>query len=244
MSLPLDPPVQSNRLNCGAVAATLVDGVLQVTGTGGNDVAAALFEEDRTANGQPGGEFESVIVVKVNNQRSEFDANGVKSLVMQGGGGNDSLEVLHYLTFDGIMFDRGAGSDFLGLPATILGGDGRDTIAGSDGNSLIDGGGGSDRIIGRYGNDLITGRGGNDYIEGGHGRDTLIGNDGNDLLSGGSANNVLYGSPGNDTLSGGAGNDVLLGNGARDTVQGTDDINGGAGRDTIFSSTGGDNVIG
>ena len=88
-------------------AATLVDGVLQVTGTGGNDVVC-VFEEDRTANGQPGGTFEGVIVVKVNNQRmANLTPMVLKLLVMQGGDGNDSLEVLRYLTFDGIIFDRG-----------------------------------------------------------------------------------------------------------------------------------------
>jgi Ca2+-binding RTX toxin-like protein len=67
----------------------------------------------------------------------------------------------------------------------FFGGDGADTLTGSDVNKL------GDHLYGGAGADTLSGLGGNDYLEGNAGDDILIGGAGNDILVGG-ANNDTY----------------------------------------------------
>lgn len=81
--------------------------------------------------------------------------------------------------FIGFNIIAGDGDDLVsidsgvGLPATIDGGDGNDSIFGGSGN---------DSLLGGAGNDCISGNGGNDLLIGGPGRDSLVGGDGDDTL--------------------------------------------------------------
>jgi Ca2+-binding RTX toxin-like protein len=74
---------------------------------------------------------------------------------------------------------------------------------------------------GGNGNDTLTGTDGNDTLSGDNGKDTLSGGAGNDTLSGGNADDVLQGGLGNDTLRGDNGADrfVLAAGNGTDTIQ-------------------------
>ncbi|HVY77270.1 MAG TPA: hypothetical protein VG898_02060 [Solirubrobacterales bacterium] len=85
-------------------------------------------------------------------------------------------------------------SSAIGLPVTMRGGPGNDTLIG---------GNGPDKLLGGEGNDKVVGRGGDDLLFSGPGHDELLGGAGNDVLRGGSS----------DTLRGGSGNNTLVRNG-------------------------------
>lgn len=92
----------------------------------------------------------------------------------------------------------------------ITGTEGRDTITGGAGDTIIRLLAGSDVADGGTGNDRIFGDSGNDRVSGGDGRDRLFGGSGNDTLSGGSGQDMLDGGSGNDLLRGGGGADRFV----------------------------------
>lgn len=102
--------------------------------------------------------------------------NGI-SIQVSLNGGNDSL-VFESLT-----------SDILGT--AVSGGDGNDTVVGSELTDLI---------VGEFGNDELNGGGGDDIISGFDGDDLILGGSGNDILSGGSGENTIAGGDGTDQL--------------------------------------------
>ena len=85
-----------------------------------------------------------------------------------------------------------------GQPATKVGTEGADVIAGSSGVDVIAGLGGNDRISGLGGKDVICGGDGNDKLKGGGGNDKLLGQKGKDTLKGGPGKDKLKGGPGKD----------------------------------------------
>jgi Ca2+-binding RTX toxin-like protein len=108
-----------------------------------------------------------------------------------------------------------------GLPATIVGTFGNDTLFGTPGNDVIHGRGGNDIIRGLAGKDVICGGKGDDRLFGNQGKDQLFGGRGNDVLKGGADNDRLFGQRGDDAMDGGPGSD--------------DKCNGGPGTDTATS---------
>lgn len=143
-----------------------------------------------------------------------------------------------------------------GLPATIVGDDGDNTLDGTDGPDVIFAGGGNDLVNGRGGDDVICGGDGNDSLIGGDGNDWLAGESGNDGLGGGGGNDTLLGGDGEDTLAGGDGDDDADGGNDRDSVRGddgqdvvsggggNDELDGGAGDDRLDGGEGEDRLIG
>jgi Ca2+-binding RTX toxin-like protein len=65
-------------------------------------------------------------------------------------------------------------------------------------------------IIGGNGAQTLTGTNEEDTITGGNGKDVLNGGGGNDILTGGNGADVLNGGAGNDTMDGGLGKDVFI----------------------------------
>ncbi|NNE97127.1 MAG: hypothetical protein HKN24_13965 [Acidimicrobiales bacterium] len=99
----------------------------------------------------------------------------------------------------------------LGMPATMVGTEGRDILIGTPG---------VDVIVGLGGNDVLRGLDGDDYLCGGNGRDRLFGGFGDDHLEGGKKNDIVKGDQGNDMLFGNQGNDRLLGGPGADVLEG------------------------
>ena len=99
--------------------------------------------------------------------RSRVPSDGTVNLVVNGGGGNDNINV---------------SAAELRRPPAINGGDGDDMIVGTALVDTIDGGNGNDRITGFRGNETIHGGDGNDVIiwNNGDGNDTNEGDAGVD----------------------------------------------------------------
>jgi len=113
----------------------------------------------------------------------------------------------------GIRVDAGNGRDTVVIdaavrvPATLLGGNGKDSLTGGSGDDMLDGGNGKDVLDGGVGNDTLDGGSGKDVLSGGSGDDILVGGKGRDTLDGGAGNDSLTGDAGRDAMTGGAGND-------------------------------------
>ncbi|WP_318245771.1 hypothetical protein [Ruegeria marisrubri] len=109
------------------------------------------------------------------------------------------------------------------LPATTPTGfaDGADTnvdaligierVIGGQGNDTIDGSDADNELVGANGNDMIRGHAGGDAIYGGAGIDDLSGGSGDDLLSGGANDDTIDGGTGFDTI-------ILSGNSSDYTI--------------------------
>jgi Ca2+-binding RTX toxin-like protein len=121
---------------------------------------------------------------------------------VSGLGGNDTLS-----------FDEANGA----LPrASLLGGNGNDTLTA---------GSGGDELKGQAGDDTLLGKGGFDMLFGGPGNDTLTGGDADDQVFGEGGNDRMIWNPGDDTDLNEGGDDI-------DTVE----VNGGNGAE-VFSVT-------
>ena len=66
------------------------------------------------------------------------------------------------------------------------------SLVGGNGNDTLTGGSGADTLNGDGGNDLLVGKAGNDQLFGGTGNDTLTGGGGKDQLRGQAGNGALY----------------------------------------------------
>lgn len=183
--------LESRRL----LSATLVDGLLTVTGTSsgsehfGNDVIEVHYERAGRGSGDP---FN--LHVRLNgNLIGQFAHNTVSRVRVFGLAGHDRID-LSGVTLPG-GFERGG----LNVPAVVEGGAGNDTIIG--GNE-------SDTLLGGAGRDVIHGGRGADLIVGGAGNDKLHGDDGDDSLAGSAGNDGLHGGAGTDRFSGGRGIDT------------------------------------
>ncbi len=114
-----------------------------------------------------------------------------------------------------------------GVPATMVGTAGDDTIAGTGGRDVIATLGGNDTIASLAGRDLVCAGSGNDYIGAGSAADRVFGGAGVDRLLGRGGPDVLRGNAGDDVLKGNRGADRLRGG------TGIDRCRGGAGVDSI-----------
>lgn len=84
-----------------------------------------------------------------------------------------------------------------GMPATIVGTAGADTIRGSSGPDVIVSYGGNDTIYGNGGADRICAGAGNDIVHGGSGGDLISGGRGRDRLRGGAGTDSCWGQTSN-----------------------------------------------
>src|SRR2546421_1694182 len=153
------------------LAATLVNGVLTIVGTTGDD---SIYISGNSTNG---------FNVWMNGQATEFGPAKVNRVEVFGLAGNDSLSAVSVRYFKPGVF--------------IKGGAGNDTINGSHNSDVLIGGDGDDQIAAKFGDDLLLGQAGDDTLDGGEGTDHLYGGDGNDSLAGGGG---LQGGAGNNPL--------------------------------------------
>lgn len=138
---------------------------------------------------------------------------------------------------DALVAVNAEGSTIIAEDIThIIGGNGHDTLIGSDPDNVINGGAGDDYIQGHDGVDALVG---------GEGGDHIIGNEGDDVLDGGAGDDELFGGDGNDTILGGDGYDFIMGEGDDDTIhsgEGRDIVMGGLG-DDVIDAAGGDDLV-
>jgi Ca2+-binding RTX toxin-like protein len=161
-----------------------------------------------------------------------------------------------------------SGQTCLGLPCTICGTGGADTLFGTGGNDVICGFGGSDTINGGSGNDMICAGLGNDDVDAESGADTVACEDGVDLLDGGAGADTIACTTActvdlaagtcrelgdTDTIvsfthaTGSEDADILSGDGLNNTLTGLgggDTLNGGNGADTLNGDSGNDTLSG
>jgi Ca2+-binding RTX toxin-like protein len=90
----------------------------------------------------------------------------------------------------------------------VLGRDGNDAITLDETNGALP----AASLIGGNGNDTLTGGSGNDKLFGESGNDSLLGKAGTDALFGGGDDDILLGGIGNDSASGEGGDDRLIWN--------------------------------
>jgi Ca2+-binding RTX toxin-like protein len=214
------------------------------------------------------------------NDRLEIDNNAYRNITQSatllGGNGNDTLrgglasnhlsggagyDTVDYtgrtenlsLSIDGVANDGAAGEhDYIRSDVEhVLGGEGDDTITGSNFADVLEGNGGNDRIFARGGADWVLGGDGNDLLYGDGGSDIVAGGNGDDLVSGHRTHLDRW-DDATDHLIGGAGRDVLIGFGGRDFYTSNDDggevddllvtFGGGGVADRVFAGPG-DHVL-
>src|SRR4051794_18078400 len=267
MSAPSIQHLETRRLLAATLATT---GVLDITGTSGNDTLAVALSGTNVG-------------VKLNTASPQiFAASKVKAIHVNAGIGNDRVTI--GVSLPGAVIHGADGND------TITGGSGNDTIYGDNGNDSLLGGNGNDTMDGGAGNDTLSGQGGfdsadyrsaasavrltldkvandgrvaigerdnvidaeqllggiyNDTITGDAGFNQIYGGTGNDEIHGGGGNDDLHGGPGSDKLYGGDGNDTIKGDDGNDLLggeNGNDYLDGGLGADGIYGNAGVDTV--
>jgi Ca2+-binding RTX toxin-like protein len=163
------------------------------------------------------------------------DARGVTRLTLDGGAGNDKLQV------------ASAGTSAVYLPADLFGGDGNDVFRGGGYKNWFFGGPGNDTAdysdrttdlnitLDNVANDRATAsatdfdnvRDDVECVTGGSGADILVGSNATNVLSGRAGNDEIFGLGGNDRIYGESGNDHLCGD------SGADLVSGGPGNDFV-----------
>jgi len=179
---------------------------IDVAADGTAVVATGLAAEVRVTNGEPS--LDRLVVNRVDGHRLNvngsgaadtmfvFPADGTAAVSVNGFG------VLVEVTGNGQLAVKGLGGD--------------DTIVAQNGLSafalVLDGGDGNDTIRGSDAAELLIGGPGNDVIDGGIGADTAFLGDGDDTF-------IWNPGGGNDTVEGEGGNDVLLFSGSNISEQ-------------------------
>lgn len=184
------------------------DGSDRMSGNSGYDtieVDGAVAKGDDFVLNQQG---EKAIFDRVNLGKFTLTVDSSEKFDVSGLGGDDKFTVNDLSNTDVKLVE-------------FSGGDGNDTLDGSNTSTTM-------TANGDAGNDLLQGGAANDKFYGGQGNDTLLGGGGVDTLNGGSGNDIIDGQKGNDVMNGDAGNDKLIWNNG----DGSDILDGGTGYDT------------
>jgi hypothetical protein len=128
----------------------LIDGVLHVGGTSGDDVIK-FYPKGKSSSS------DATVRVKVNGV-NQGTFTGVQAIVAHGLEGNDVIKM--------------AGS--IRVPATLYGDAGNDRLKGAKGADVLVGGDGDDHLNGHKGGDIVIGGNGSDRLLGGPNDDILI----------------------------------------------------------------------
>ena len=189
------------------------------------------------------------VTATLNKQTETIVAADITSITIDGGGGNDKIDVAEEITGSATI-TGGAGNDRInggGGADDITGDAGNDWVWGGGGDDLIDAGVGNDKVFGELGNDELLGGAGNDALNGGDGDDIANGGDGHDRIRGGAGDDQLFGEGNKDHLYGDDGNDFLDGGDDKDHLfggNGDDLLSGGAGNDHLDGGAGNNQLDG
>ena len=173
----------------------LVDGVLYIIGTNGDD-SVSLKERHHGTQLKVRAKFDGGPT-----QNTYFNIADIDRIEMQLCDGDDYASLTHSHWWHQHSVD---------IPATIYGGDGNDVLKGGSQADVIDGGDGNDCLHGNSGDDTIHGGNGHDWIDGDGGNDIVYAGAGNDSVWGGSGEDILLGQSGNDWLFGGWQRDIII----------------------------------
>jgi Ca2+-binding RTX toxin-like protein len=135
------------------------NGVMRIIGSTGDDRILVNFEHKDGSN---------LMTVIVNGEDVFFPLANVSLIQIDGGSGNDTIEVRN-----------------LNVKTALNGGAGNDVLRGSLGPDRLNGGDGNDWLNGAHNKDTLYGDAGNDKLFGGDGKDYLNGGRGADILRGG-----------------------------------------------------------
>ena len=119
-------------------------------------------------------------------QSTSYDASQITSLVIEGGGGDNSIDLSNVTA---ALFNHPDG-----LTIRVDGGNGDDLIIGSDDFA--------DQLTGNDGDDTIVGAGGDDTIDAGHGDDDIDAGLGDDSILAGHGSDIVDAGDGNDFVAG------------------------------------------
>src|SRR5712691_3808523 len=160
-------------LSASLGSATLTDGTLTVVGSRRADtIMVAVDTTDAT----------KLDVTFSGVQVGQFNLADVTGISIVGRMGSDRITI----------------ENTLNIPATLSGGEGKDTLNGGAANDVLNGDNAKDALSGGGGDDSISGGRGNDNLDGGDGDDFVEGDDGNDSLEGNDGTDVIVGGLGND----------------------------------------------
>ena len=169
-TLPVVEAMEQRRM----LSATVVDGLLVVAGTSGDDVITFSLNATGTK-----------VKVSVNGESDAFRLSDVLRISASGKAGHDKIR----------MSDN---NGVLELKARMRGGEGNDSLFGGDMNDKLFGGIGNDLLRGGDGDDDLQGEDGDDDLQGEDGDDNCQGDQGNDVLDGGQGEDELWGGDGDD----------------------------------------------
>lgn len=175
-------------LPTGQVLTLSAKATLVLDGTGG---AIIVVRRDR--------DHSSKLYFGIDNSGVKFPAASIKRLEIYGGDRSNC-----------ITLDESNG--LIGVPVTLFGGDGDDTLIGDLSAATFDGGDGNDSILGSSKADVVLGGAGNDTVIGGKGNDTINGGAGDDFIRGSAGNDSLFDDSGVNNIDGEDGVDSIVGN--------------------------------
>jgi Ca2+-binding RTX toxin-like protein len=202
-------------------------------------------EANRVTVSRDGGDFvirDDGAVLSAESPCTRVDDHSARCPVTEGGYG---LHGLAAALGDGD--DALAVSGDLRVETSIAGGDGEDVVEGGPEPDAVDGGPGGDRLLGGGGIDELTYAARTAPVTADLSRETggeageEDGVGGFEVLVGGSGDDVLRGASGDETLDGGRGSDVLRGRGGDDALfggTGPDRLAGDAGDDRLYGDPG------
>jgi uncharacterized delta-60 repeat protein len=138
----VNPPVEET-FNITITNSSFAGGVLQIGGSGGNNVITV-----KSTNGG----------TQVVSDGNTTNFSNVTQIIIMGGDGNDDIKVNPGVT-QTVMAFGGAGHDSIkGGSGTdiLIGGDGDDLLHGQDGRDILIGGDGADRLVGQSQDDILV----------------------------------------------------------------------------------------
>lgn len=255
-SVALVPPASA-----GTVQANVVDGILTVTGTTGDDGITVRCD---------GGD---VTVNTVDPSGGPIACSDLHRILVFAGEGSDHVSLADvtrpaFGTLENISADGEEGNDTLigsKLGDSLLGGGGVDSLRGGDGKDRLEPGPGPGEILGGHGKDTVSAFGDGNWIvtetllrfttQGADNRIRsierlhLVCGNANNLVTAGTFNGALTvdAGAGNDLVASGKGNDRLLGGDGNDFLQsgdGNDVLEGGPGDDVLRGDNGNDQLDG
>jgi hypothetical protein len=149
-----------------AASPKLSNGVLMVNGTEASDKIALRLQAGNPA----------IVQVDIGDDGSadfSFERAEIAEIAVNGGAGGDLVRI-----------DESNGAVNPGIPTTLRGGDGNDTLAGGSGDETLRGGDGHDSLDGNRGADVgLMGDGADTFVwDPGDGSDVVEGQDGADTM--------------------------------------------------------------